>query len=132
MVLGITVAAGLLLTNGGLLIGRRLRYMGWANCPESQAAVQSGCVYLSADHPQPYTAFVLYSYEVAAQGYYGTCTKAFATAREALHFIESCGARQLIARYKPEAPAESYLFGLLDDAEVERQVDLNAEPSISN
>jgi len=103
MIVGFAIVRGLILAScgSGLRIARRLRDLTWAHCQEIQAVVQSGCSYITDDHSR-YVGFIMYSYKVAAQTYYGTCQRSFKTARAALYFNERCSASRLTARYRPE------------------------------
>lgn len=108
---GFAMVGGLILAScgRGVLIAKRLRHIAWAHCPETLAVAQSACEYMTQDGSR-HVGVVLYTYEVAAQTYYGTCQRSFTTSRAALCFIEYCCASQLLARYKPETPEKSCLF----------------------
>lgn len=121
MMTGFAIVGGLILAScgSGLLIARRLRDITWAHCPEIEAVFQSGCTYITEDK-SCHVGFVMYSYKVAAQTYYGTCQRSFTKPRAALHFIEQCSGSRLLARYKPENPEESCLFEC-EQAEIAHQ-----------
>jgi|SRR5579863_3374880 len=123
MMIGFAIVGDLILTScgSGLLIAKRLRDIAWAYCPEVQAAVESGCAYLTEDGSR-YVGLVIYSYSVAAKTYYGSCRRSFTTPRAALHFIEHSSTSRLTARYKPENPEESRLFTELDEEDWERRL----------
>ena len=114
MIATLALTGGLFLAScgTGLLVIKRIKRLALACYPEVTAIVEVGEVYQTANDKSPFLGGVMYAYVVDDRRYSGWCARPTRTAQEAWRFVSDCLAKRLIARYKPENPMESLLFGM--------------------
>lgn len=91
-------------------LARRLERVAWSRCPEVSGNIESISVASLERRWQPHLGCVVYNYQVNDQNYSGVFTKAFPSNQEAWEFVAERRAKPVSVRYRPENPAESYLF----------------------
>lgn len=105
------VDGGLILTgSSGLLVAKQLRLESWVSCLETEATIRSASVCPTDQDNCSHVGYVIYAYQIDDQDYTGIYVKLFSTRQDALQFANNCDVETLTVKYRPERPAESYLF----------------------